>query len=227
MYELLYQRLIEDQSDIACCNWIAVEEGEDTCEDDILSFCQSECYQNNGAGFAGWRKNFDFSACNKVYRRNHLCGLRFDETVRFGEDSIFCTQVICRAQSVSKVEVPLYYYLRRLGSLSKTEDVLIYLETIACWDKLCVDHSESFLMVVDIQAALINRASSMLVFPKKYRGMTEEKYRYSCRMLRKHANVASLKGVGSPLRRLQTITAYISPTLARWLGGLLKETGKF
>lgn len=57
-------------------------------------------------------------ACTKIYRSETLGGLRFDERIRLGEDTIFNIEAVSKAKLIIRVPEILYYYFEVEGSLS-------------------------------------------------------------------------------------------------------------
>lgn len=50
------------------------------------------------------------SACNKLFARAHIGGLRFDESLRMAEDRSFLVRAVSRAGCLCRLDEKLYYY---------------------------------------------------------------------------------------------------------------------
>jgi len=57
-----------------------------------------------------------FMLWNKIYKKELLQGIRFDDTVRYGEDLVFCMQYMRRCQKIVVINEKLYKYIVRAGS---------------------------------------------------------------------------------------------------------------
>ena len=71
--------------------------------------------------------NYYYGAlCNKLYRRSIVekQGLRFEEGVSWSEDFLFNLEYIRSVRLVAAVPRPLYYYIKRPGSLVSTQATL-------------------------------------------------------------------------------------------------------
>ena len=60
-------------------------------------------------------------AWNKLYRKEALKGLRFDEKLRYGEDTPFVFEALARSRGYYQLNEPRYLYMRREDSLIGTE----------------------------------------------------------------------------------------------------------
>lgn len=66
---------------------------------------------------------FDAAVWNKLYKRNVIGGIRFDESVKIGEDVIFNYSVLKNANRICVMNIALYNYLFRNDSISHTVNV--------------------------------------------------------------------------------------------------------
>lgn len=72
------------------------------------------------------------SSCFKLYRRTLLeeSGLRFDESLHYGEDKMFVMNFLCHVEKVKAVKSVIYTYVTRGGSLSSDESSDRHLERL-------------------------------------------------------------------------------------------------
>lgn len=49
---------------------------------------------------------------NKLYRKENVANIRFDETLKFIEDRNFVIRCVAEANSIAYIDCPLYYYYR-------------------------------------------------------------------------------------------------------------------
>ena len=61
---------------------------------------------------------FIWSVCDKVYRRDFLFELEFDESILYGEDSLFSYQSFKKAKKIAFVPVYGYHYYMRTDSMT-------------------------------------------------------------------------------------------------------------
>lgn len=64
------------------------------------------------------KNGFIWSVCDKVYRRSFVYNLNFDESLLFGEDSLFSYQSIKKAKKISYVPTYGYHYYMRETSMT-------------------------------------------------------------------------------------------------------------
>ena len=112
--EKLYTTLIEFDADCVACKYIVqisnmpifkkfkvkkyIFESEDIVPQMVL---------NNKIYFVLW---------NKIYKKSILDGLRFDDSVKYGEDLIFCVAYAKRCKRIVSINENLYHYILRLES---------------------------------------------------------------------------------------------------------------
>ena len=140
MYQLLYDRMKIDGSDIAACDFKSFYDDKelitDTSDDILYRICTaeqaiSELIQGIGFRAVAW---------NKLYRRSILNGEYF-EVGRYHEDEFFTYRILDKATCLTYIAKPLYFYRQRKGSIMssispKHLDILdAYLERLSLLKK--------------------------------------------------------------------------------------------
>lgn len=119
MYEKMYERLIEDQSDLVLCNIRYVDEmrqGLDKSrfrfdlKDEIL--CENEFWK----GYYGSLQIPYVVSWNKLYKRELFNGITFDKG-KIHEDEFILHKIISRCGRISVIREPFYNYVQRLGGI--------------------------------------------------------------------------------------------------------------
>ena len=107
----------EHGADIAACDLLCVHSTaipDAYCEYRSQAYMPSQAMETliHGHGFRA-------IACNKLFRRDLLDGERFP-VGRYHEDEFFTYRILAKAKALAYVDVPLYYYLQREGSIMQT-----------------------------------------------------------------------------------------------------------
>lgn len=80
--------------------------------------------------FGAAEKNSTDHVWGKLFRKEVVDGLRFEEHIRFGEDKLFASIAIQRAQKIAIIENQLYYYFINPNSAVHTLEHNMY--SVAC-----------------------------------------------------------------------------------------------
>lgn len=118
MYQTLYERLTADGSDMACCNYVSVDEAGKVCpaeqalplNDDCVSVREAIGCLIQYGGYYG-------IACNKLYDRKIFQTIRYPIGKKY-EDTFVIHRILSKCHTISHIKAPLYYYVRRTGSLT-------------------------------------------------------------------------------------------------------------
>lgn len=119
MYEKLFERLIEDQSDLALCNVRYVDEkgqGWDKCgfrfdlRDEIL--CEDEFWK----GYYGSLHIPYVVSWNKLYKREVFNDIAFNKG-KIHEDEFILHKIISQCGKISVIREPFYNYVQRSGGI--------------------------------------------------------------------------------------------------------------
>ncbi len=100
-------------------------------DDEYIETCEEAC----GNLIRGER--YTGSLCTKLFRKEILQDIQFDETLKINEDILFCYHAFSKAKRLVFLDRPLYYYYERSvasssrnSSMKKMEDVLSVSEKI-------------------------------------------------------------------------------------------------
>ena len=83
--------------------------------------------------------SFNGSLCNKLIKRTLFNGLRFDETVSYGEDALMIWQVLQRVKCVSIIKNIFYHIGINSNSLSRKHLSNNKFSVYTVWNSICED----------------------------------------------------------------------------------------
>lgn len=122
MYETMLKKIELNMSDFAVCGFSKVTELSDKEEifeikDELLSpkKCVEDLFDFRG-GYA-----IKPSVCNKLFRRDKIGDLKFDENIGISEDLKFVVQYILKCNSIVYVKQAFYKNLQRDGSTTRSK----------------------------------------------------------------------------------------------------------
>ncbi len=128
MYELLMKSCLENDSDIAVCGVRMVWENGHSQE----TWTNSEnCILNNHEAMQALLEEniLKQPVWNRLYRRKSIEGILFPKG-KYHEDVYWSYQVIAKANKVSVIDIPCYYYLQRENSIMGTSFSLKRLDAL-------------------------------------------------------------------------------------------------
>ncbi len=115
MYELLLNRITEDDSDISICGVEMIWEEEKA--PTKLTIDGSYLLDNKDAMYALLRETkIKQPVWNRLYKRKTVDGTFFAKG-KYHEDVFWSYQAIAKAEKVSVIGTPCYFYLQRKGSI--------------------------------------------------------------------------------------------------------------
>lgn len=117
MYEILYELLVRNKTDISCCNKFVFNKNKNKfitsesfpTKDGILSF---DDILND--------PKHDFYIWNKLFNKNLIEHIRFNEQLTLGEDLIFTYEVLKKMNKIVFYKKPKYYYCDNSNSITRT-----------------------------------------------------------------------------------------------------------
>lgn len=113
MYEILYAASKKYGADIVSCGHSELVNEKK--KDMFVSF-EGELNQIDALKSIVTNTNIGMSACTKIFKRNVIAGISFDEKHKINEDRFFVYEAIKRVNKVYVVAEPLYYYYQNEGS---------------------------------------------------------------------------------------------------------------
>ena len=116
MYEILYSLLIKNKVKVSCCDYFIFNKKEkkyvpslDNTINGVLSFNET---LNTNTGHSGCN-------VNKLYSKNLIENIRFNETLIFGEDYVFMIDIFMKAKKIAFCKDVKYYYYYNTNSVTK------------------------------------------------------------------------------------------------------------
>lgn len=113
MYEILYDEAIRTGADIVSCGHTELVKGRSS--EMYVSFA-GELSPIEAVKNLVMNKNIGMSACTKIFKREIVKDLRFDEEHKINEDRFFVYEAIKRSSKVAIIPMALYYYYQNEGS---------------------------------------------------------------------------------------------------------------
>lgn len=116
--EILYTNIKTENADLSLCVWTGSDQKEPKSEETVCVWSQEEtfykCFKYH---------EIDGSVYAKLYKKECVEGVKFDENLKIGEDQIFVIQVLERCQKIVFQKKSLYTYLiRRTSAMKSTLD---------------------------------------------------------------------------------------------------------
>lgn len=153
--QLLYQGIKETGAGLAACGVMEFQEGTSVSASETIDVKPERHTPEQVLNWEDQGSRYRMVAWNKLYRREILGADRFP-VGRLHEDEFFTYRMIDRCEYLALVDVPMYYYLQRSGSIMTTFsarhlDVLdAYLERLELYQKkypsLCLPLKAAFCM---------------------------------------------------------------------------------
>ena len=146
MYEILMEAIEKYNAQVALCNYYVFFSEQNwhpssMKEQTVTVYCNED---------ANARMFTDFSACNKVYKRDLFNEIRYPKGKVF-EDARTTYKIAACLDTLAVVPDSLYYYRQRETSIMHTLKKEDYFEKIAVWDELYAfekEHQPSLLPVI-------------------------------------------------------------------------------
>lgn len=114
----LYRAVQENGAGIAACDIQFVEEGEEVFPPSVCTGYRS-CTAMEALAELITGKGFRAVAWNKLYHRSYLESERYP-VGKHHEDEFFTYRILAKTEKLAYVDLPLYYYLQRSGSIMHT-----------------------------------------------------------------------------------------------------------
>ena len=145
MYEVLHNSLIENKTEISCCDFFAFNKKEnkyvpcfDTTINGVLSINET---LNTKSGHGG-------NLWSKLYSKKVISDIRFNENLSFGEDYMFVMNAFFKAKRIAFSKDAKYYYYYNVNSVTRRQFFKKeYLKYIELYDNLVKYCKENKLQV--------------------------------------------------------------------------------
>ena len=187
MYGRLIRSIEESGADIALCGFDSVEKSEQPSGAEVFTDKKEDMLEL----LTDIRRGFGWGVWNKVYKRELLSGLEFDEKLRINEDLDFNIRAFLKASAISYTEAKLYHYNKENEGLSKAPDIERYLKAMEAIETLLAPDMKRKLgegASANLESEILNQglmAAEVLLLMGKLVPKDEDTLRLR-RMLRKH-----------------------------------------
>lgn len=209
MLEYLLMAIEEDQSDMAMCRIKLMESYE---SENVQEYSKVKKYtQNSKQYFVDNFLNHGNSCCAKLFRREQLKNLRFQEGLTIGEDMLFLLNARKRFNKVSVLDFPGYYYLQLPTSAMNKAFKPSFMDEVYCWQKALIEvKDDDKEITIKVQSIIIIAAYNVLSKIAKS-DVKEKKYSRICKNAIKD-NLAGWKFL-STKEKVQCLMAILSTRL--------------
>lgn len=130
--ECLYQKLRENNADIAACNFSYVfKDGRKQEENQLKSKCM---LLNDDLNYC--QNSFLYYIWGKIFKKEMLKDLSFDTRLSVAEDSLFVAEVIKKSGKLYYEQEPLYMYRMNPNSVMHEKDIKKLETQLIAWEKI-------------------------------------------------------------------------------------------
>lgn len=196
MIELLYNSIIEEESDIAICNlFFEDENGGKKFNNKSENFC---FIREKFPEFSFYNKNISGFVCNKLYTKSILNNIFFDKNIIIGEDNLFNYEILNNNQILkySYINNCLYHYVQNSLSQSNKKfniNKISYLDAkekeimILCDNNILNDFLKAEYIIYFIRTKIILKNNNFKNID------ILKKYKYNVKKFKKEIKFKNLK----------------------------------
>ena len=211
IYEFLHRAITENNCDMSCCNYIRTENFE------IKAFDYNavKCKDNDFYVYENEKSIIASSVCNKLVDKNLFYKKFKFENYKYGEDSLFCSNLWINTKNCFFVDLPLYCYYTNFSSVSYVD------YSSRKWiDKINTDYLiyDNYLKNNNIFAATFFIGLN-IIFLLSYRAEIEKTENYDSdielinKIGKKYLNFYIKSDSFSVLKKIYVLTSYYCPLL--------------
>ncbi|MGO4219553.1 glycosyltransferase [Bacillus sp. YAF12_1] len=135
MFETLYKLAVENNADISSCGYFREDsEGHITnkiIDSKVISYSQTEALNTILS-----EEHFKGFTCNKLFSKEILKDITFDEDIHFCEDLLFCCQAISNSNKLVYDTTPYYHYITHSNNASQSQFSLKKLTSLDALKKI-------------------------------------------------------------------------------------------
>lgn len=148
MIEFLLTCAEQECADMVTCDMVKNDQATKT------AFCKKTYNRNEAIERFLYHKEFRGSLCNKLTNLNLLLKEpRFHRGISYGEDALFCWELLKEANKVIYTDRQLYHYRMNQNSLSHSTFGPKKLSGHIVWTKLCNETKQLYPEILDIARA--------------------------------------------------------------------------
>ena len=216
MYESLYKCIISNLADIAVCNNTHVNDSGQIIN--TTSFKNIIVNKNDLINYFIIGEHFDSSSnCNKLFSKNAIANIRFDEKIKVGEDYLFNYFVLKNSLKLVSIDDVLYNYIFHDSSVMHkvNKDVVSRWKNIKRILTLETDSDYTYKLVLSkYQSELLCCARELLRSDNKL--LIDDCYPEICREIKKYSN-EFLKLKVSRVNKFSILTIASNPVVFKKL----------
>lgn len=151
MYERLYDAMIKNKCEIACCNRYRLirKEGMNQITEYKSNGIQTlTCMKNeNAIKYLLLDRGITYSACDKLFERNLFDGIRFPNNKYPSEDIPCIFKIVAKSNRIAHIGVPKYYYRLNEQSITHQEFKTENISTFHYMSEIYQDILQSFCLL--------------------------------------------------------------------------------
>ena len=215
MINILLNVAISNNADIVECDFLEFFENSKIEDSNIDRTIDNKCYSSYEA-ISSLICNTGITpiAWNKIYKRQMFNQLRYKEGI-YHEDEELIVKLLSRANNICKIDVPLYFYMIRNGSITNSKfnkkhlDIIEIMEDrIQTLKKLnCSD------FIVDLTTVRFSNICNELYAKMTMANVHLESERKNLNILRRKLIKNVLKSKAPLLKKLKALQYYIFPKI--------------
>lgn len=198
--ETLIKNLIETNSDISYC---MNNDKNASTKNDVL-----EISSDNYNFFDRFAKNVVWGS---IYKRKIICNLRFDESLKIGEDSLFNASAIRNSEKIVITKKGLYNYVLSENSVTKKAFNEGTIDEIKAWEKIIKLFKKEDFRYSCSKAALAKRCQDVIIKNFKYKDFRKSVYKSIKKEFRNNFKYYFCKS--SLLHRLSGLLFFLFPLI--------------
>lgn len=215
MISILLNVAILNNADIVECNFLEFSENNKIKESNIDNIVDSKCYSSYEAiNSLVCNTGITPIAWNKIYKRQIFSQLRYKEGI-YHEDEELIVKLLSSANNICKIDVPLYFYMIRNGSITNSKFNKKHLDII----KIMEDRIQTLKelncndFIVDLTIVRFSNICNELYVKMTMSNVHLESERKSLSILRRKLIKNVLKSKAPLLKKLKALQYYIFPKI--------------
>ena len=169
MVEDLYKSIIENESDMALCNFTYVNELGDELEDrNVESPINNEILTSYDAlnRLSSSKSWYYVIACNKLYKKTLFDDIEFPYG-KCHEDEFVAHKIFDKCKTISCIKKPLYYYVQRSDSIMGKQYTIKRLDAVEAF----VNRTQYFLGKAFFDMALNSLSAGLTTISEGYKNL--------------------------------------------------------
>lgn len=216
MYESLYNNLVDNDADIACCGYY-----ESYVNENIFHVLFEETIllsKEQAMKESFFYKRVSVCAWDKLYKKDIFMNIRYP----FGkihEDEFVILDIFSQADKVIVSTVPKYYYRQRNGSIIQQPYTAKKLHVIEAFEHKLQIAEKSFAGIADLSRCQLLRVNNLIlskiIMCKNYRQMPE--YKTILSTLRKNFSYIMRSDLFTKNEKIKAVALQINAMLFKWI----------